>query len=65
MSKEESNQIVKEFEEKVMTNIREAQKEVEDRQIKQRLKWIVPWHQSMKSTEMLQYNQLHSVPSSL
>jgi len=61
MSSKEVKNLVSEYEENVTKNLEESQTELESRLIKQRLKWILPWFQSMRGVELTQYAQLHSV----
>ena len=61
VSKEESDQTVQEFEDNVAKSLEHTQTEMESRLIKQHLKWILPWFQMMKATELLQHSQIHGV----
>ena len=61
MPKEESEQKVQEFENSVAKELERNQAELESRLIKQHLKWVLPWFQSMKATELLHYTQIHAV----
>jgi len=61
MPKEESEKIMQEYEQNIMKELERKQTELENRLIKQRLKWILPWFQKIRATELMHYIQLQSM----
>jgi len=61
ISKEDADKLLQEYEQGITEALEQGQTVLESRLIRQHLKWVLPWFQTVRATELVQFTQVHAV----